>query len=337
MLHVNFKAYSSYVTESLYQWDINQRLNITGLELTTAPEVHFANANMERAIVRESTISNGTITVTIPNSLLQAPLPIMAYIGIYEGETFKVIESVKIPVIPKQKPTDYVFVDDGGDIYSYNEILHTVTEFEKKYGAVDLDAIRDYEQWVNDVRELETRVTPIELGGTGATTPEEACVNLGVATYQKPWDVDENVDDIVTNTMSMTSNAGDTTVFNIKMINSGSLYVHFLGNYSSQNFTSITITVSVNDTIFKTFTKDDLQYYNGGSFENGKSCDTLINVTKGDNLTITVNSTYSGSDFPYVFLNKLSLLANIDTPYKYISLDSTAITSTDVLDTLLGV
>lgn len=180
MLHVNFNAYSSYVTDSLYQWDINQKLNITGLNLTTAPEVHFANANMERAIVRESVLNKGTITVDIPNSLLQAPLPITAYIGIYEGETFKIIESVKIPVIPKQKPTDYVFIDDGGDIYSYNEILNKMISFENTYGGIDFDALKDCGQLVEDVRDLETRVTPINLGGTGATDADKARENLGI-------------------------------------------------------------------------------------------------------------------------------------------------------------
>ena len=181
MLHVNFNAYSSYVTDSLYQWDINQKLTITGLDLTTAPEVHFANANMERAVVRQSTIDRGTITVDIPNSLLQAPLLITAYIGIYEGETFKIIESVKIPVIPKPQPTDYSFVDNVGEIYSFNEILNKMISFENKYGAVDLSAIAKYEQWVTDLRNLKSRVTPIELGGTGQTTLEGLFNMLGIS------------------------------------------------------------------------------------------------------------------------------------------------------------
>jgi hypothetical protein len=33
MLFVNFKAYNNYVTDSLYQWDINQKLNILKLKI----------------------------------------------------------------------------------------------------------------------------------------------------------------------------------------------------------------------------------------------------------------------------------------------------------------
>ena len=70
MIKANFKAYSNYVTDSLHQWDINQVLEVTGLNLTSAPEVHFSNKNLDRAIVRQSTMTNHVVTVDIPNSLL---------------------------------------------------------------------------------------------------------------------------------------------------------------------------------------------------------------------------------------------------------------------------
>ena len=89
MLHVNFNAYANYVTDSLYQWDVNQDLVINGLGLSEAPEIHFANANMARAIVRNSSIDNGVVTVRIPNSLLQSALTIKAYIGVYEGAGYQ--------------------------------------------------------------------------------------------------------------------------------------------------------------------------------------------------------------------------------------------------------
>lgn len=157
MIKVNFEAYNNYITDSLYQWDINQSLNISGLNLTTAPEVHFANANMERAIVRPSVLNDGTVTVLIPNSLLQEALPIKAYVGIYEGDAFKVIESIKIPVIAKERPTDYSFVDDANEIYSYNEILLKMTEFEEKYSVLDIEALNTYSVWVEKVENTYTK------------------------------------------------------------------------------------------------------------------------------------------------------------------------------------
>ena len=137
MLHVNFNAYNSYVTDSLYQWDINQVINITGLNLDTVPEVHFANANMARAIVRQAELAGPNIKVTIPNTLLQMALTIKAYIGVYTNSTFKVIETIEIPVIPRIRPEDYVFEDTDGEIYSYNALKNMIENYIED--TADLD------------------------------------------------------------------------------------------------------------------------------------------------------------------------------------------------------
>ena len=130
MIKANFNTYASYVTDNLYQWDLNRVLSVSGLNLTVAPEVHFSNSNMDRAIVRQSTLENHIVKVNIPNSLLQDPLTINAHIGIYEGSTFKVIELVQIPVIPKKRPLDYKIETSDEEIYSFealkNDIANTV-------------------------------------------------------------------------------------------------------------------------------------------------------------------------------------------------------------------
>lgn len=126
MIKANFNAYSSYVTDSLYQWDINQVLSVTGLNLSVAPEVHFSNSNMDGAIVRQATLDNHIVRVGIPNSLLQMPLTINAHIGVYEGDTFKVIELVQIPVIPKKRPLDYKVENSDEEIYSFEQLRNAL-------------------------------------------------------------------------------------------------------------------------------------------------------------------------------------------------------------------
>ena len=123
MIKANFKAYGTYVTDSLYQWDLNQVLSVSGLNLAVVPEVHFSNVNTERAIVRHASVNNHIVEVQIPNSLLQEPLTIKAHIGIYEGDTFKTVEVVEIPVIPKARPMDYRIEDSDEEIYSFNAIV----------------------------------------------------------------------------------------------------------------------------------------------------------------------------------------------------------------------
>lgn len=131
MIKANFNAYNNYVTDSLYQWDINQELVIRGLNLSVAPEIHFSNANMDRAIVRQSTLDKGVVTVQIPNSMLQSALTIKAYVGVYKGSTFTVIETIEIPVIAKNRPSDYVIEKLDDEVYSFdrleNEIANMVT------------------------------------------------------------------------------------------------------------------------------------------------------------------------------------------------------------------
>ena len=139
MIKASFNSYHNYITDSLYQWDKNQDLTISGLNLKVVPEVHFSNANMDRAIVRQSTLSSGVVTVQIPNSILQEALTIKAHVGVYEGDTFKTIEIIEIPVIAKKRPSDYSITDTDEEIYSFkrleNEISNAVTTFDNKVVA----------------------------------------------------------------------------------------------------------------------------------------------------------------------------------------------------------
>lgn len=138
MIKANFNAYDKYVTDSLYQWDLNQVLRVTGLNLSVVPEVHFSNANMDKAIVRQASMENHVVNVDIPNSLLQDPLTINAHIGIYEGSTFKVVERVEIPVIAKERPTDYQIQGADEEIYSFKALENAL---ENKADNVRVDNI----------------------------------------------------------------------------------------------------------------------------------------------------------------------------------------------------
>lgn len=136
MIRANFNAYGSYVTDSLYQWDKNRDLEISGLNLLEAPEIHFSNVNMERALVRQSTLADGVVIVRIPNSLLQMSYTIMAHVGVYESETFKVIETVEIPVIARPRPTDYTIETSDEEIYSFNSLQTQIDELRAQFNEL---------------------------------------------------------------------------------------------------------------------------------------------------------------------------------------------------------
>lgn len=113
---------NSYTIDSLYQWDLNQVLEIYGLSLPTTPEIHFANPTMELAIVRNATMDEaGVIRVDVPNSLLQKSQKINAYVCIYEGESFRSICKLVIPVIGRARPSDYAGEDEN-EVYSLDAL-----------------------------------------------------------------------------------------------------------------------------------------------------------------------------------------------------------------------
>lgn len=164
MIKANFNAYATYATDSLYQWDLNQVLSVTGLNLAVVPEVHFSNANMDRAIVRQATMVNHVVRVVIPNSLLQDPLTIHAHIGIYEGDTFKVVEKIEIPVIPKKRPIDYRIEDADEEIYSFRALENAIANMTTKVEANAISARIDNIVAHNNDTDGNTELLDIRVG-----------------------------------------------------------------------------------------------------------------------------------------------------------------------------
>ena len=159
MIKANFSAYGKYVADSLYQWDLNRVLNVTGLNLTVVPEVHFSNSAMRGAIVRQATMEDYVVSVRIPNSLLQYPLTIKAHIGIYEGDLFKVVEEVQIPVIAKARPEDYIFEDTKGEVYSYKRLENMIENInETWYKMNEAQVQATVTTWLDEHPEATTTV-----------------------------------------------------------------------------------------------------------------------------------------------------------------------------------
>lgn len=162
MIKANFSTYGKYVTDSLYQWDINRTLRVTGLNLDVVPEVHFSNSNTGGAIVRQATVESHAVNVAIPNSLLQEPLKIYAHIGVYDGDAFKTVEVVEIPIIPRKKPNDYKIEDRDGEIYSFKRLENMIKNMDPEnpggegtsHTTITLSVLRS-SGWLNNVYSFE--------------------------------------------------------------------------------------------------------------------------------------------------------------------------------------
>lgn len=105
----------------LYQWDIDQKIviNLEGCDvnyLKNAPEVHFCNSSRKEALVVRSTVSNhDTITVDVPNILLQEAYPLLVYVYLTDANdssSQKTILYSEIPVRKRAKPSDYLYVEN---------------------------------------------------------------------------------------------------------------------------------------------------------------------------------------------------------------------------------
>lgn len=113
MIKVNFTDGVEVMTSSthLYQWDSNQEITISGLNIANA-SVHFTNKKRNDAIVVNGTKNNNSLVADIPNILLEDDLDIIAYVHVIASNKGNTIKVVKIPKIARQKPSDYQFTQN---------------------------------------------------------------------------------------------------------------------------------------------------------------------------------------------------------------------------------
>ena len=152
MIRASFMTLGKKVTtDSLYQWDTNQVFQITGSNLTTAPEVHYGNKAHELAVIVQSKIVNGVIESNIPNTLLAEPYPIYAFLVVIEDGKSNTRQVFEIPVNARPKPADYEFIDDK-DVINYEYLSDRIVRFEDAVKA-RVDGLE------NNINTFESNVT----------------------------------------------------------------------------------------------------------------------------------------------------------------------------------
>lgn len=100
----------------LTQWDKNIVLVLKGAETSPEPEIHFSNKRSQTAIIVDPEISGDSISVEVPNVLLEDgyPLTVRIYYT-YDDGSSRTRYTKFINVQPKARPDDYVGSDpDAG-------------------------------------------------------------------------------------------------------------------------------------------------------------------------------------------------------------------------------
>lgn len=353
-----------YTVEPLYQWDLNQVLNIYGVYVDD-PEIHFTNDATVRSIGVYPTITaEGVITVAIPNSFLQKAGQLIVYVCGYEGATFKTYFKIVVPIKARPRPADYTLDANDGEFYSFNNLTKRIVELEiatninenqnfysysystKNDNLVETSSrmtIRGYLPMIsNSLKAIRSAYDVLKATVTSGFSQlvekidnetKQLTVDIGNAkTYREPWNVDDNVGYITAVSSSfqldVPAEQSVSKSFSIAMINSGSLYLDFVYDIISI-YTPQTQGVKVyhNDTLLSTYTEE-------GEHE------LLLTVTKGDIITLTVEGvgvTANGINYDHkLAVNGIMLRANIETPHNYLSLDGTDIIDAEALDVLLG-
>lgn len=179
-----------YEAEALYQWDVNQTLQVFGLSLASVPEVHFTHGGMGAAIVRQASMdASGVVSVQIPNSLLQKGYMITAFICGYTGGTFETLYKIDIPVKPRPRPADYVLINDE-EVYSFEamhnavvNVLKRLDEFEGEFAKTIkttqaiADDVRDNKHASNHAKNGIDPIKPSDIGAAEANSNLTEFVN----------------------------------------------------------------------------------------------------------------------------------------------------------------
>lgn len=139
----------------LTQWDKNIVLVLKGAETSPEPEIHFSNKKSQKAIMVDPDISRDSISVEVPNVLLEEgyPITVRVYYTYSDGSS-RTRYTKFINVLPRAKPDDYVSENPDNDIQyedgGYYRPVITQTDVNtiefgfssSKNGMPDVEAVR---------------------------------------------------------------------------------------------------------------------------------------------------------------------------------------------------
>lgn len=117
----------------VYQWNSNTEIHIDGIPTDRGDIVfHFCNRRSEAALAVEPSMDeNDRYVALIPNELLEQPDNIILYIyATINDNISETISQIRIPMIPRVKPSDYNDTPSGVNGASNPEFTRVGTNSE---------------------------------------------------------------------------------------------------------------------------------------------------------------------------------------------------------------
>lgn len=115
---------------SFTQWDVDRVLYISGCD--SQPCLHFANAQLKRAIVVEAEADGSRWECNVPNFILQYAEPMLVSVFVQPDEG-KTVLMAMFPVMPKMKPQDYTYEENIG----YTNWVQKTEEAEELLDSIE--------------------------------------------------------------------------------------------------------------------------------------------------------------------------------------------------------
>ena len=175
MVRANFTDGNNYTeAPGLTQWDYGQVLEIHGLDLPKAVEIHFAIYDCpDDAIIRIGNTIDKVTCVVVPEKIMEQPQDAVAYVYVSDTKSGETVRTVYMPMIPRQKPEAF---DAPEDAELFKETIETVNAAADRaeLAKSDAETARDAAQSTAD--ETETARAEVEALKSQAQTAAESAL-----------------------------------------------------------------------------------------------------------------------------------------------------------------
>lgn len=118
--------------KQFWQWDIGQRLIVDD---DVCPEIHFCNGTNECSLVCKVYEKDGIRLVDVPNILLQSARTINVFAYIRDENEQYTKRSQAFFVMPRTKPSDYVYTET--EVLNYYSLDERLKRVETGGGAIN--------------------------------------------------------------------------------------------------------------------------------------------------------------------------------------------------------
>ena len=180
-----FDDIKEITTEKLYQYDICQKLKISGFDINENTEVHFKSPYSKIAQIATGTLNGSSLTVVIPDEFLESAGNGKVWVCSIDGNEVTTIRTINIPIAERAKPAGYVSKSDGSyrkfnkEIADLNnnkankeevsaEISKAKDSLLNTSTSINLTSLEDTEQTASGVT-IAVRNNKISLSGTSTS------------------------------------------------------------------------------------------------------------------------------------------------------------------------